>query len=95
MICPICSISICTSTSLSFEEEDWDQALAVTLGLKQQPEIKTEDDGSSCLDPIWTARCEAAPREILIQHRLLGQMKKTLKAKTHEQVMEARENWAK
>lgn len=31
---------------------------------------------------------KAAPREILIQHRLLGKMKKTLKAKTHEQVME-------
>eukprot|EP00435_Cladocopium_sp_Y103_P008331 s1768_g2.t1 len=30
---------------------------------------------------------KAAPREILIQHRLLGSMKKTLKAKTHEQVL--------
>ena len=53
--------------------------------------VWTEVAALICLDPSWTARREAAPREILIQHRLLGKMKKTLKAKTHEQVMEARE----
>ena len=38
---------------------------------------------------IFVDRCEAAPREILVRYRLLGSMRKILKMKTHEQVMEA------
>lgn len=39
---------------------------------------------------------KAAPREILVQHRLLGSMRKTLKTKTREQVMEVVEQtWLK
>ena len=38
---------------------------------------------------LFSPRCKAAPREILVRYRLLGSMRKILKMKTHEQVMEA------